>query len=233
MNTGDPRHGTPRETAEHDEIDELFAGANPNPDRIGCPPDSVLVEIAQKSKPQDDPIFNHVERCSPCYQRLRELRSGAGERPARRPATSRWWVAVAAGVLLALTLVGALWWRGTGEHIGPGAGTNPRLVAELDLRPYGASRGESAEGVRPLVLQHGVVDLVMILPTGAEPGHYDIQLLDANLKSRISTATQGVLREYRTELHTTLDLSEIAPGRYQLALRYGTQRWRLFPVEIR
>jgi hypothetical protein len=233
MKTGDPRHGAPPESAEHDEIDELFEGANPEP-----PPnhqhltDAVLLELLQKKRPMEDPAWDDVEKCSRCYSRLKQLRGAAGT---TRRRFSRWWVAaIAAGVLLTLSVVGALWWRGlNGQRTPPDQGAGTRLVAELDLRPYGASRGENGEGVQPLLLRRGIVDLMMILPTGAEPGRYDIQLVDAELKSRITATADGVLRDYRTELRTTLDLGGIPPGRYQLALRYGTQRWRLYPVEIR
>jgi hypothetical protein len=237
MDTGDPRQGAPRQAAEHDEIDELFEGANPNPERIGCPPDSVLVALAQQRGSPDDPVYDHIQHCSPCYKRLRELRAAAGTRAATGGGrTARWWLAaIAAGVLLVLSVLGALWWRTSdGQPIGPGQGAASRLVAELDLRPYGASRGENGEsGAQPLVLRRGIVDLKMILPAGAEPGRYDIQLVDDQLKSRSNATADGVLQDYRTEVRTTLDLSDVPPGHYQLALRYGTQRWRLFPVEVR
>lgn len=241
MDTGDRRDERPRDAAERDEVDALFEGAHPDPefDAIGHPPDSKLVEIAEGRVDQDDPVFAHIERCSQCYRRMRELREAAASRRPSRKGGARWWIAAvaAAGVVLALLAIGARWWP-DGRSVVPG-GTSARLVAELDLRPYGASRGDGGNEVQPLVLRRGVVDLMMILPTGAEPGRYDIQLLDdgaGDLKSRKSTTAEGTLRkhgtEVRTELRTVLDIGDVPPGRYQLALRYAAERWRLFPVEV-
>lgn len=244
MDTGDRRDEAPPDAAERDEVDTLFEGAHTDPefDAIGHPPDSKLVDIAEGRVDQDDPVFAHIERCSRCFQRLRELREAASvSRRTPRQGGARWWIAAvaAAGVLLALLAIGARWWWLDDRSVVPG-GTSTRLVAELDLRPYGASRGDDGSEVQPLVLRRAVVDLMMILPTGAEPGRYDIQLLDdgaGDLKSRISTTAEGTLKkhgtEVRTEVRTDLDLSDVPPGRYQLAIRYAAQRWRLFPVEVR
>lgn len=58
-----------------DEIDEVFAGANPNPARIGCPPRDVLTAIARKELPIDDPAHDHLANCSPCYREFRALQN--------------------------------------------------------------------------------------------------------------------------------------------------------------
>src|SRR5580765_480877 len=56
-----------------DEIDELFGRANPNPARVGCPPRSVLVEMARRERPIGDPIYEHLTKCSPCYVEVRSI----------------------------------------------------------------------------------------------------------------------------------------------------------------
>jgi hypothetical protein len=66
-------------TAEN-EIDEVFAGANPNPERIGCPSREVLVALARRERPIDDPAYDHLSECSPCYREVRGMQQAAGER---------------------------------------------------------------------------------------------------------------------------------------------------------
>jgi hypothetical protein len=50
------------------DIDEVFSRANPNPDRIGCPPRDTLVRLARRQQPIGDPAYEHLAKCSPCYR---------------------------------------------------------------------------------------------------------------------------------------------------------------------
>jgi hypothetical protein len=56
-----------------DELDDVFRGANPNPRREGCPPNSVLVALSRRERPIDDPGWEHLLECSPCYGEVRDM----------------------------------------------------------------------------------------------------------------------------------------------------------------
>src|ERR1051325_232793 len=86
-----------------DEIDEIFGRANPNPNREGCPPKDVLIALAAKQRPLDDPAYVHLTRCSPCYLEVRALQEGFAR--ARRRRLS----ALAAVAMLALAISASLW----------------------------------------------------------------------------------------------------------------------------
>ena len=60
--------------ARFPEIDELLRNANPNPQRIGCPPADRLVELAQRRGAISDPVYQHLLRCNECYAEWQELR---------------------------------------------------------------------------------------------------------------------------------------------------------------
>jgi hypothetical protein len=47
--------------------------AFPNPQRIGCPPDSELKGLAEHPKEADPLISPHLTHCSPCFNRYMEL----------------------------------------------------------------------------------------------------------------------------------------------------------------
>ena len=56
--------------------DEFFGFAKsylseafPNPQRIGCPPESDLISMATCPKEQYAPISQHLTGCSPCFNR--------------------------------------------------------------------------------------------------------------------------------------------------------------------
>ena len=53
-----------------------LAEAFPNPDRIDCPPDHALQQLAENPTKADLSITEHLSRCSPCFRRYQELLAG-------------------------------------------------------------------------------------------------------------------------------------------------------------
>ena len=47
---------------------EHFAEDFPNPTRQGCPPDSTLKLLADKSTEVEESVLTHISSCSPCYR---------------------------------------------------------------------------------------------------------------------------------------------------------------------
>lgn len=70
------------------ELDDVLRGAHPNPTREGCPPHHVLVALSRRERPIDDPAWEHLLDCSPCYAEVRDLQRGSGRR-ARGVMTTR------------------------------------------------------------------------------------------------------------------------------------------------
>ncbi len=108
------------------------------------------------------------------------------------------------------------------------------LSAEVDLRRFAVLRSDNpAEQEQPVQLPAGLVAVTLLLPTGSEPGAYDVQLLDSDLRSRAAATGQGELRDFVTTARATLDLRGIDSGSYQLGLRRAGDDWRLFPAHVR
>lgn len=61
------------DTQGGDELDEVLSRANPNPDRIGCPPQETLLALARRESTIGDPAYEHLLQCSPCYCEFRAL----------------------------------------------------------------------------------------------------------------------------------------------------------------
>jgi hypothetical protein len=107
------------------------------------------------------------------------------------------------------------------------------VQAQLDLRPYAIVRGESQPTERPLLqLPRGRVSLTLLLPTGSEPGTYDVEIRDAGAVSRASAHGEAALRNHVTMLDVTVATGSLSPGPYQLAVRHVGDRWQEFPVRI-
>jgi hypothetical protein len=84
-----------------------------------------------------------------------------------------------------------------------------------------------------LSLQRGRLNVTILLPVGSEPGTYEVQVLDSELRSRVTASGQAEIKNYITTLQTTLDLQSLPPGVYQLALRRQGDEWRMFPASLK
>jgi hypothetical protein len=221
-----------------DDIDEVLGRANPNPNRIGCPPRETLVALARREQPIGDPAYEHLVKCSPCYREFRALQE-AGAAAATTTASGvarRRWMLVAAAAAVIAGLAGA-WWVSDDRTASPApqvasAGRSP-VRAKLDLRKFVAVRSEQAGPEAPPVwLPASVVDVTLLLPVGSEPGPYDVQLLDSNLRSQSQATGDGRIENFVTTIRVRMDLQNIASGHYQLAVRRQGDSWRMFPARI-
>ena len=180
-------------------------------------------------------MYDHFAKCSPCYVELRTIQQADAAVAAAATRRRRQLLAAAAVLVMA---VGAGWFalRGTGARGGPAApsGEAVQQSAELDLRPFALTRSEQRTDEPPaLVLPRGRLNAVILLPVGAEPGGYEIQVLDSNLQSRTTTTGTAAIRDYVTTLEARLDLDALRPGEYKLALRRPQADWRLYPVVVK
>lgn len=224
-----------------DEIDELLGRANPNPNRVGCPPRDTLLALSRRARPIEDPGYEHLVKCSPCYREFRALQSqGVAARAPTTPPSqnARRWMVAAAALLLVTTLAGA-WWLTRGETAMSRSiaesmtTTDVPVQAQLDLRKFAVTRSQDlAPEPAPVELPARMVDLTLLLPIGAEPGPYDVQILDADLQSRGGGTGTAAITDFITMLTVQLNLRQIAPGPYQLAVRRQGDSWRMFPAVV-
>lgn len=218
------RQDEPPRLKRPDEIDEVFGRGNPNPDRIGCPSHDVLVALARRERPIGDPAYDHLSECSPCYLEVRALKEAA-DLQRRRLLT---WAAAAA--LLVATGSAGWFLLNAGRGVVQPIGTEIR--AQLDLRPYALMRGETPQGDRPpLILPRGRLLLTLLMPTGSEPGPYEVEIRDSSAVGKASTRGDAVLRNQVTTLEIPLDLGSLSPGAYQIAVRRRGEDWQLFPAQ--
>ena len=213
-----------RDLKHPDEIDELFGHANPNPDRVGCPPRDVAIALARKELPLSDPGYKHLTACSPCYLEVRAIQETDQER--RRGRVIRM---ITRGIAAAavLVLVTAAWFFFLDRRA-------IEVSVELDLRPYALTRGEPQGTDRPpLALPRARVDLTLLLPVGSEPGAYEVQLVGAGAGPRRLGTGEAEARDFVTALRVQADLHALLPGSYQLAIIEHAQGRQLFPLELR
>lgn len=227
--------GDPPELTSGDDIDKVLGQANPNPTRAGCPAGEVLMALARRERPIGDPAYEHLTKCSPCYREFRALQQA--QAPQRSVGAFKW-AAAAATVLVALV---SGWFFFVAQdramptsEIARQESPAPELRTELDLRQYAVTRSDQKQSDRPpLSLPRGRLTVTILLPVGSEPGSYEIQVLDSELKSRASATGQAEIRNYITTLQSSIDLQSLPPGAYQLALRRQGEDWHLFPATVK
>jgi hypothetical protein len=195
----------------------------PNPERIGCPGNSLLKGIAQGkvSLTEAEPWLDHLGSCSPCFQEFKEFRRQSMIQR-RRVLT---WAAASAAVLL-FAVGGWLWVRA--RHSVEATDT-----VVLDLRERSAARGQSQTvGQAPLEIPRSAKYLVLDLPIGSKEGPYDVGLLTDTGDQLLRATGMAELHDHTMGLRVDVDLSSIRPGKYSLGVRQPSLEWTRYPVRV-
>lgn len=232
--TNDGQGSDPLRFEIENEMDLLFGRAHPNPTREGCPPRDLLVSLSRRELPIGDPAYDHLSKCSPCYQEFRALQQADAAQ--RMVAVNRKRVAYAAAAAVLVLAIGGSWLalRPWGNASTTTSITQVAQDARLDLRPFAVTRGNDRATEAPaLVLSRARLNVTILMPVGSEPGDYEVQLLDANLQSRATSTGTAAILDFVTTLDATLDTTALTPGSYQLAVRRQGEDWRLFPTQLR
>lgn len=212
-----------------DEIDDLFGGANPNPDRTDCPGADVLRDAGRKALPLDHPVYPHLAGCSACYRDFRRY-----QQPIRRASRFRPALVAAAAVLVA---VGGVAYVGRNLGIGPWNDLRASAVPQqliIDYRAVSTTRSEAGDPARPPVpLPRANLDATILLPVGSEPGQYELRLVDGNRRVRLGKQASAQLKDFAVRIEVNLDLRSFAPGSYSLEIRRLGEDWDPHPVVIR
>jgi hypothetical protein len=129
-----------------------------------------------------------------------------------------------------------LWPRSgaTPANDAPASATSVEARATWDYQKYTVTRSDATQKeLPPLPLPRGPQRVTIQLPPGFVPGSYEVQLLDTELRSRASAKGVAEMRDYVPTIETTIDVSELPPGAYQVAVRREGESWRMFPAELR
>jgi hypothetical protein len=118
------------------------------------------------------------------------------------------------------------------DQIAPELPTAQPLRIDLDLREYVPSGKETKSQRQSLALPRRRLYVTIAFPAGFGPGAYDIQVRDAERRSRASASGLAVFRDGSPMVQTTLDLTSLPSGAYQLAVRRQSEDWHLYPAQV-
>lgn len=224
----DNREREPAAFRPEDEIDEIFARANPNPERTGCPDSDVLRSAARKALPIDHPVFEHLAGCSSCYQEFRQF-----QQPVRVPSRVRPALAAAAVVLMAVAGVTYF-----GHNHGIGLPSDPQTDAAtqsvlIDYRGESTTRSEAGDPARKSVtVPRARLEATILLPVGSEPGQYELRLVDGAKRARLAKEVSAPLKDFAVRVAVNLDLRALPSGAYTLEIRRPGEDWDPHPLVI-
>jgi hypothetical protein len=203
----------------------------PNPDREGCPETAFVRKLAfdRKSIPIRHPDLTHVARCSPCFREFLAYRKQAARhRILKRVA------ALAAIVLLAIGL-GVFSTAGSGNLFHQ-RDSGAYVTAHLDLRNFLVLRGIPDSGSTPATesprLPRHRLTLTVTLPLASQAGRYEVEVQRDTGKPLAIASGYARIESGLTLMSLKIDLSNLLPGEYVVAIRRTGRDWSYYPVRV-
>ena len=203
----------------------------PNPERYSCPGSEALQAIARRHLefPEADDIVDHIATCSPCF-----LEYSAHRRRYRlRLVGGRALCCVAVLLLTALLWHLATPMRSRNETVAQQPPT--AIKAVLDFRNRTVERSDRRQSPNEPFAPHlrrVLLDLSIKLPIGVEEGLYSVQFRNQIGQSVVNATGTAAWDGAAETLATAVDLRNLSPGEYVLAIRSGTSAWRVYPVVL-
>ena len=210
----------------------LLEGGYPNTDRVGCPGVNVLKALAQRKADlrQSEQAVLHIGGCSPCFIEYTAL-----HKQATKGKTVE--LVLASAALLILAVVGGWAWKTHWFHgFGGNVATNvPYQKVTVDLRNRLILRGDQVPSATsgPIQLPRGRLDLSILLPKGSGPGNYEVQVSTEFEKSLIAATGMAVNQNGIAMLNVKLDVSNLSPGGYLLAIGGAGHERREYPLVVK
>ena len=103
----------------------------------------------------------------------------------------------------------------------------------IDQRGTVPSRGAGAPKAAPLELTRGRLELTLDLPTGSEPGDYDVQLTQGTSQPVAMASARAELVDGVAVLKVRIDLGKANVGPASLLVRRSGQSWAHYGVFLR
>jgi hypothetical protein len=203
-------------------VQEAILRGFPNPERRGCPGATVLKRLASSGLPaENDPDWDHVTHCSPCYAEFLDYRKQV--KVAQRRAYRNKLIAAALAAVAVIVLVWIFLRRSPPREIS----------AYLDLSPVVILRGGEQPKRPNFSLPIGDLKLSIRLPLASEEGRYQVELLREPGTAPVATGSgQAHLAKGITTLQVNLNTAALQPGRYYFGFRSDNLDWTVVPCDL-
>jgi hypothetical protein len=204
-------------------VQEAILRGFPNPERRGCPGAAVLKRLASSGLPaENDPDWDHVTHCSPCYAEFLDYRKQVKAAQRGRSRNK-----LIAATLAAAAVIVVIW-------VFFARPSPPREIsAYLDLSPVVILRGEEQPPRPNFALPIGDLRLTIRLPVASQEGRYQVELLREPGTTPVATGSgQAHLAKGITTVHVNLNTAGLQPGRYYFGFRSSNLDWTVVPCDL-
>lgn len=204
-----------------------------NPERVGCPDPKTLNLLASRhsSVAESPDLIDHIGTCSPCFVEYSRYRS------AHKTRVRMYAVLASVAFVVVCLAAGRSLNTWIGQRPVKGIARSQRSEREmalvLDLRMKGASRSDTQDrqgDEPPPRLPRTRLSLSIQLPIGSEDGLYDLALVSGAGRSVLEARGVAKLQYFVEVLPINLDLTDLAPGPYELRLRREQTPWSAYAV---
>jgi hypothetical protein len=217
-------------TVANDPIDKLRRTAFPNPKRIGCPEPAIFEALKRREVSLDDPVWTHIEECSPCYCQFAEIREGLFKKDRRSEMRKAARAGLAVIVLLAVGASFYIWHRSKAIEGQSAIASNRGEAAVLnfedgsELRGAQGSPGVSANpGVQHL--RRNQLNLTVYLPLGSPAGEYELDIAGKDGGSVWRARGVATIKDGLTSIPVAGDLRNVPAGEYKFRFRRVDETW--------
>lgn len=212
------------------QLQDSILNEYPNPERKGCPGDSIIRSLAERASDEDietDRNWHHLTHCSECYREFLNLRLRMKNDAKRRNLLVR--LGAAAVMLLAIGFF--LWYR---HRNGPPSERpqNAGLAySKVTIDIPAMTRSETARANSPITLLRKPTELTVNFPVGSKAGEYEFRLLKDNQQIFAARAAAAILNGI-TSFSVKVDLSAVPSGSYSMSVRQPPWDWTYVPVIV-
>jgi hypothetical protein len=217
---------------EKDSLEHFFLTGNPNPHRIGCPPQEVLQSVARRKLEVPKEVFAHLAKCSECSVDVKAYRLRFERRRTRKNVLLAGGLIAAgvAGVFVLMVVPQVNPFHSRFAHI--------RVMhtqdVTINLWDQDMERGGN-QTLKTIHVPPTSVRLIITLPRFSRPGTYQVSLCrerkdaSAFVRSKADATSVGS-REIVT---VVLDLANVEKGSYWLSTRHNEDAASdYFPVNV-
>lgn len=223
-------HSYVREILAHLRRDTLISF--PNPERNGCPEQSVLKAMAFRRDKRDlaQLPVSHIASCSACFHEYTQFR-----RTAQHHRIARIMVAIAASILLVVGAI-AYWPRRVPNESPRIADTPlpapaPLATVMVNLTSLTRTRGGGTEIARLTLPAKRFIGRIQ-MPVGSEPGLYEIRVAKADDSAVVETKVQAQIVDGVTSFDIELPLHQLGGQELALMVRPAGLNWQRYPIFV-
>jgi hypothetical protein len=225
-------------TVANDPIDKLRRTAYPNPQRIGCPDSSIFESLRLRKIALDDPVWTHIEHCSPCYCQFSEIREALFKEERKSDSRRARRAGLVFVTLLALGVSFYLWRRSRANEDQETIASNHGEAVVLNFEDGSELRGAQSDSTPRINsgVQHlprNQLNLTVYLPLGSPAGIYDLEIVSSRGVRVWQARGQAAIKNGLTSMPVEGDLRNVPVGGYKFRFRRRDETWREKDVIVR